>query len=216
MIYWDQVTIIFFLINFCIVIWMLLGYYYYKKYYLSKIGMAEPDFADGLGELFENFSKGISESLNSVKTDFDLDKISGKLTEQFFGTFLAILGVSEEYDENWSFKSYIAEIIDSSVVKIVPETVAEFEKILPEFADQFIKGIQEALTGAVTGMPDTPEGPSPTQPNIPLPNMDISKMIQMMFMQYIMKQMGGLGGLGGLTSSLGMGTAPASQGPSGF
>ena len=182
----------------------VLGYYYYKNYYLAKIEQVEPEFAEGLAELFNNVSKDISESISKVKVDFDIKTIADTLTEQFFGTFLAILGVSEEYTEDWSFKNYIRQIIDSSVEKIVPDTIEHFEKLLPEFADSFIEGIQKALAGAVEGMPEgTPAGAVAAQGGGAMPDMDIGKMIQMFLLQYMMKQMGGTGGLSGLLGGLG-------------
>lgn len=211
MIYLDQMAFIIISINGIIAIWIVLGYYYYKKYYLPKLKLEEPGFADDLSELFENFSKGISESISEVKLDFDLDNISSKLTEQLYGTFLAILGVSEEeYSEEWSFKDYISKIIDESSKKIVPETIAEFEKLLPEFSDSFIKGIQEALSGVaetITGNdPNMPQQAPQGMPN--MPEFNITKMIQMYFMQYMMKQMGGMAGSFDLKNLIGGGIAP--------
>ena len=94
-----------------------------------------------------------------------------------------------------------------------PETVKQFEEILPQFADQFIGGIQEALTGAVSGMPDAPPGAAMApQGGGGAPDMDIGKMIQMMLLQYMMKQMGGGGGIGNLLGGLGS-AVPSTSGP---
>lgn len=216
MIYWDEITLMFILINFIVVIWIVSGYYFYKNYYLPRLETAEPEFAEGLGELFDNLTKSISESVNKVKVDFDLKEVSDKLTEQFFGTFLAILGVSEEYDENWSFKQYITQIIESSVEKIVPDTIKEFEKILPEFTESFVEAIQSALMGGVAPTVDTP-GDNPIQSQVMpnMPELDIGKMLQMYLMQYLVKQMGA-GGLGSLMGGFSGGGSPTPRGSSGF
>lgn len=216
MIAWDQLTIIFFLINISVIIWIVLAYFIYKKYYIPKFEKDKPDIEKGFRELFDNFSKGISESFKDIKIPFDLEEITNKMTEQFFGTFLTVLGVVEEYDEKWSFRDYIGKIIDSSVESIVPETIKQFENILPEFADSFIEGIQKALTGAVSDLPEGSPEQAVAQQGMPdMGKLDIGKIIQLYIAQMIMKQMGG-GGLGGLLGGLGGAAGAPQSGPSGF
>jgi hypothetical protein len=211
-----DLAFIFILINIVGVIWIVLGNYWYKNIYLPNLETVEPPMADTLNELFSNVSTGITDAMSDIKVDIDMEKVSATLTQNFFGTFMAILGVGEEYDpESWTFQNYIKEIIDSSIETIVPETVRQFEEILPAFADQFITGIQEALTGAVSGMPDAPAGQiaSPVGTG-GMPDLDIGKMMQMMLMQYMMKSMGGAGGLGSLLGGLSGSMPPTGGGQS--
>ena len=207
-----DLALIFLSMNLLGFLWIVLGNYWYKNHYLPNIEATEPPFAEGLTELFDNVSKGISDSIKDIKVDIDLEKISTTLSESFFGMFIGMLGVGDEITDDWTFHTYIKQIIDSSVSEIVPETVKQFEEILPQFADQFITGIQEALSGAVSGMPDASSGqqiaPAGTGG---LPDMDIGKMIQMMLMQYMIKSMGGGGSIGNLLGGLG-GNIPSGGG----
>ena len=207
--------LIFLVMMLAAIVLVIIGNYWYKNLYLPSIETAEPPIAEGLKELFENVSVGFTEALKDVKVDIDMEKISASLTESFFGSFIALLGVGDEISEDWTFQSYIKDIIDSSIETIVPETVKQFEEILPQFADQFITGIQEALTGAVSGMPEAPGGAQAVAPAGGVaPDLDVGKMIQMMLLQYMVKSMGGAGGLGSLLGGLGGGVAPTGGSPS--
>lgn len=207
MIYWDEMAFIALLINLIIVLWIVLGYYAYKKYLETH----KDDTEIPLGDYFKQFNKDLSDklagALDNIVIDVDTKKISEGLTETFFGTFLAILGVTEEYNEDWSFRNYIKEIIDSSVTKIVPETIKEFQAILPEFAEQFVGGLQEALAGATTQGAAPAGGAQPVMQQAVqqgLGNLDIGEMMKMMLLQFVMSKMGGMGGItSGLTQLAG-------------
>lgn len=219
-IFLDQLAATFVLMLIYTVFIAVLGYYLYKYQYLPSLEQTEPSFAQDIKELTDNISTGFKQALSAVKVDIDFEKITENLTNNFYATFLAILGVNLENPEeveSFNFAEYIKRIIDTSVQDVVPETIKGFEQILPEFADQFIEGIQKALSGVVETIPEGASKDSIVQQVAgAAPDLDMGKMIQMVFMQWIMKQMGGGGNIN-LGSLLGSGaSAPISTGRSSF